>query len=943
MSEHQENRQSDTLLLADLERIGEQIPGGFFVYRAEEPLELLYVNQNVLRIFGCDTLEQFKELTGYTFRGLVYAEDYDLIQNSIDEQIADVANENFDYVEYRIVRRDGELRWLDDYGHYALLSGYGSVYYVFISDITDKRRAQEEHLNAELHLEREKRANEIRSGLLAGISHDIRSPMHTIAEFTRQAKGHIYDPAQLRGDLENMDAASQRLERLVDNLLDMSTAEFGFVDIHSEPCHLAEQVRYASELFRARAAGKGQTLAESIDLPEESVLADAQRLRTVLCNLISNAVSFTPEGGSIRVSARRKQTSESGYAQFEFNVEDTGFGMSEEFLRRAREALSAGENVAKADGSGVGHGLSITQKLLQTMGGAMSIRSREGSGTSVSVTLSLQLAAHSRKVQFESIFDLFSTLGGDDPVYLFDAHSQTARFSPALLDVLDMAGEHLSSANGVYYWADYIHPDDRERFMRTMWEAIELKQFSFDVRCRMHTKSGAYCPVRFVGGVTKDAEGHADYLGFTMKNESLSDTTDPVTGLPSRYRFFRELQQGIDGAFASSVLIIRIGRMDKINRDYGYSSGNETLRHVGRCISEALHGRGVVYRLTGAEFAILSSELDEDAMSALYDSIRNTLHQSVEVGGTKHHLLVFGALLLRSETPELNDKEVYDYLKAACGKSEQRRQGTLVVFHEAGAKAPQEQKITREIRRCMVREFENFFLLYQPVYDCTGGKPIAAEALLRWKSDAYGELTPIRFLADIAQESNFRELGYWILRSAMMDGNLFLETDPAFNVCVNVSAEQVTDAYFADTLSELAAEARFPLSRLCLELGRDCRDLSMETLQAFVAPLRPLGVQVGIDDFGSGNCWFDVLQKLNIDYVKFSNEFAWNSVKNDAGLSALRHLAELGRAYGADVYVKAVESEAMADALCGLPIRGVQGCHFAGSLYFDDILDLMEA
>lgn len=309
MSVRHEEQHPDSLLLADLERLGEQIPGGFFVYRAEEPQEMLFVNRNVLRIFGCDTLEEYKALTGYTFRGLVHPEDFDSIQSSIDEQIADTANDNLDYVEYRIVRKDGEVRWIDDYGHYTHTDDYGGVYYVFISDITDKRHAQEEHFRAEL--EREKRANEIRSGLLAGISHDIRSPMRTIEEFTRQAKTHLYEPHQLRGDLENVDAAGQRLERLVDSLLDMSSAEFGRSDVRPEPCSLAAQARDAIDLFRARAGAKNLTLSEALDLPEENVLADAQRLRTVLCNLISNAVSFTPEGGSVKVSASRRQESDS--------------------------------------------------------------------------------------------------------------------------------------------------------------------------------------------------------------------------------------------------------------------------------------------------------------------------------------------------------------------------------------------------------------------------------------------------------------------------------------------------------------------------------------------------------------------------------------------------------------------------------------------------------
>jgi len=932
----------NTLMLADLERIGGQIPGGFFVYRAEEPLELLYVNDNVLHIFGCNSPEEFRELTGNTFRGMVYADDFATIQSSIDEQIADSANENFDYVEYRIVRKDGEIRWLDDYGHYATLSGYGGVYYVFISDITDKRRAQEEHLNAELQLEREKRANEIRSGLLAGISHDIRSPMRTIAEYLRHLKNHVYDPAKLRGDLENMDAAAQRMERLVDNLLDMSTAEFGRADIHPEPCRLSDQVRYATDLFRARAGSKSQTLTESIDLPEEEVLADVQRLRTVLCNLISNAVSFTPDGGSVKVIARRKQVSDAGYAQFEFTITDTGAGMSEDFLRRAQEALESGENVSRADGSGIGHGLSIAQKLLRTMGGTMTVRSREGSGSSVSVILPLQFAAHSRRQQFESVFDLFATLGGDNPVYLYDFRTQTARFSPALLDVLDMAGEHLSSANGIYYWADFIHPDDRERFMRTMWEANEMKQVSFDIRCHMNTKAGVYCPVRFVGGVTRDEKNHPDFLGFTMRNDGLFDASDPVTGLPSRHRFFRELQQGVGGAPVRSALIIRVGRLNRINEEYGYGRGNETMRQVGRCIHEEVGDNGVVYRLMGAEFAVLSPTLDEDGMTALYAAIRDRLHRSIEVDGVSHRLIAFGGLLLRSEVPELNEKEVYDHLKTACADSEQRRQGELVIYHEAGVKEPVERQITREIRRCMSREYENFFLRYQPVYDGKSGKPIAAEALLRWKNEQYGELTPIRFLADIEQENGFRELGYWILRSAMLDGKLFADADPAFMLCVNVSSRQVTDAYFIDVISDLAAETRFPLHNLCLELSRDCRDLSAEMLQAFVTPLRELGVQIGIDDYGSGDAWLDTLRALHADYVKFSNDFAWNAVKSEADSSAARHLAELSRAYGADVYFKAVESEEMANALAALDLRGVQGRYYAGSVFYDEVLDLIE-
>ena len=124
--------------------MAEQIPGGFFAYLADESQEIIFVNQVCLRLFGCDTLEQFKALTGNSFRGFVHPDDYEAVQASIEAQIADPTGDNMDYVEYRIVRRDGSVRWVDDYGHLAHLPGYGDVFYVFIGDITDKHNAMEE-------------------------------------------------------------------------------------------------------------------------------------------------------------------------------------------------------------------------------------------------------------------------------------------------------------------------------------------------------------------------------------------------------------------------------------------------------------------------------------------------------------------------------------------------------------------------------------------------------------------------------------------------------------------------------------------------------------------------------------------------------------------------------------------------------------------------------
>ena len=125
-----------------IEEIGRHMPGGFFIYKAEEPEELLYANRAVFQIFGCADEAEFRELTGYTFRGMVNREDYDAVSASISQQISD-SGEQMDYAEYRITRKDGAVRWVDDYGHFAQTEAYGGVYTVFISDITEKKTKME--------------------------------------------------------------------------------------------------------------------------------------------------------------------------------------------------------------------------------------------------------------------------------------------------------------------------------------------------------------------------------------------------------------------------------------------------------------------------------------------------------------------------------------------------------------------------------------------------------------------------------------------------------------------------------------------------------------------------------------------------------------------------------------------------------------------------------
>ncbi len=125
-----------------IDQIVGTLPLGFLIYRADDKEEILYANDVLIDIFGCESLEEFKELTGCTFQGLIHPDDVVAVKNSISEQIAK-GNKKMDYVKYRIIRKDGDIRWVDDYGRFVHAK-IGDVYYVFIRDITQQHFAREE-------------------------------------------------------------------------------------------------------------------------------------------------------------------------------------------------------------------------------------------------------------------------------------------------------------------------------------------------------------------------------------------------------------------------------------------------------------------------------------------------------------------------------------------------------------------------------------------------------------------------------------------------------------------------------------------------------------------------------------------------------------------------------------------------------------------------------
>ena len=251
-----------------------------------------------------------------------------------------------------------------------------------------------QELNAKLQVavENAESANRAKSTFLFNMSHDIRTPMNAIMGMTRIASENIGEPERVMDCLGKIEQASGHLLKLINEVLNMSKIESGRMELIEKPILIHSVVDNVLMLLQDNIEKKKMTLQVDMDrLPEESVYGDATRILEILLNLASNAVKYTPEGGTIRFLAEKRE--EIGSDQiYRFVVQDNGIGMSKEFLEKLFEPFVREQKVADGKFEGTGLGMSITKAFVEMMGGDIRVDSKEGEGTTFEVLLRFKKA-----------------------------------------------------------------------------------------------------------------------------------------------------------------------------------------------------------------------------------------------------------------------------------------------------------------------------------------------------------------------------------------------------------------------------------------------------------------------------------------------------------------------------------------------------------------------
>ena len=408
---------------------------------------------------------------------------------------------------------------------------------------------------------------------------------------------------------------------------------------------------------------------------------------------------------------------------------------------------------------------------------------------------------------------------------------------------------------------------------------------------------------------------------------------DSLTDAPNRLAFGRALAEHVRDRECFGMAMMDLDRFKLVNDTFGHLAGDELIRMVCDILHEEMGERGFVARLGGDEFAMLMKVTGEDEAVMLCERFIKACSTSFKVFG---HSVQGGAsigLVVAEASSETDPVDVMRRADLALNEAKRAGRGVVRVFDES---MDESIRFRRQIEGGLSQAIANgeLKLVYQPIVGGQDMEVVGFEALLRWCSPEYGNISPGMFIP-IAEESNLiHELGDWVIDEAVRT----LQQWPGQYVSVNFSPRQFRRPNFVGHIIERVQHAGVEPTRVQIEITETAIFDDVERAADTLFRLRQMGFRIALDDFGTGYSSLYNIRKFALDCLKIDRSFVDGMGRERESAAIVQSIIHLGRALGMEVVAEGVETETQLQALRLAGCSHLQGYYLARPMPEEDAL-----
>lgn len=527
--------------------------------------------------------------------------------------------------------------------------------------------------------------------------------------------------------------------------------------------------------------------------------------------------------------------------------------------------------------------------------------------------------------------------GTDDYIFVGNMKTGVFRYPPKMVEEFGLPGEVVE--NAAAFWGELIHPHDEQYFLESNQEIADGRASYHNIEYRARNIRGEWVWLRCRGKMIPDEYGEPGLFAGMITNLGKKNQIDHMTGLYNRFKLEGDVKKQLadgDSSMKFGIMILDMDSFHNINDLYNRSYGDEILRIAGQRISSIIPPNAKAYRLDGDEFGVLVLGGEKQECLSIYGKIQNAYQKQQEYNGRKYYCTISAGCVFYPQDAD-NYLDLMKYANYSLEASKDAGKNRMTIF--SGSLLAERERslgLMEEFRECVERGFAGFAIYYQPQIVVDTQELYGAEALARWKSVKYGNVSPIEFIPLLEKSGLIIEFGAWIFYHAAMQCKKWMEQRNDFQMSINLSYLQLLEGDIVDYMQETLESLELDPQHITMELTETYLVKADADVLGTMERMRRMGIRIAMDDFGVGYSSLHSLKNIPVDLVKIDRGFVKGIDGDIFNATLIRSITELCHDVGKTVCLEGVEIGAEYEVVRDMGLELIQGYYYGRPVPADE-------
>ena len=526
----------------------------------------------------------------------------------------------------------------------------------------------------------------------------------------------------------------------------------------------------------------------------------------------------------------------------------------------------------------------------------------------------------------------------DDYLYVYDIINDFYYISPNAAERFDMPSNNFNNVLEAHH--RFVFPDDMPVLQKDFDKIVSGECKSHNLQYRWMSKDHKPIWINCRGTVSYEGDrpafmvGCINEIGKTQKADNISG----LLGLASLQQFLETYKDALPKGF-----VIRLGLDDfkeineKLGSDYGDMLLRETAKYIGDCLLE----NQKLYRAVSDEFIIIDFDGNstEQAVEE-YKSIRHAIDSFVEANHYEAVFTISGGILEAEDCIANNFTDIMKFSEFALNEAKRRGKNCCYIFtHKDYDKFLRKRHLTQLLRRSVTRDFEGFEAYLQPLFATSSNELYGAEALMRFRTDEYGMVSPAEFIPVLEETGLIMPVGKWMLHKSLELCNTIHKYIPNFRISINISYIQVLKSSIISDILSAVDEHSISPSTVIIELTESGLVTADSRIDKLWSRMKEEGIRLALDDFGTGYSNFNYLKDLKPDIIKIDRSFTMKAIENPYEFNLLSLIANMAHNMELKVCIEGIENLEELDKIKNISPDYCQGYYFGRPCPFNEFME----